>query len=176
MVFNATFNNIFLLVEETGIPGERHRSVVNQWETLSHNVFYRVHLAWVRFELTTLVVIGTDCIGRCKSNYHTITTTTAFKAWTSYIWRDDNDDDVRIKCTWPTCRVWYFAYGGCSLKQQSTGKHVDPPKTHNPHSEPTSLCSHSLMLCAYYRSSKYQFNSLWFHPIDARTHNPLHSN
>ena len=28
-----------------------------------------------RFELTTLVVIGTDCIGSCKSNYHTITTT-----------------------------------------------------------------------------------------------------
>jgi hypothetical protein len=23
-----------------------------------------------------LVVIGTDCIGSCKSNYHTITTTT----------------------------------------------------------------------------------------------------
>ena len=32
-----------------------------------------------RFELTTLVVIGTDCIGSCKSNYHTITATTALK-------------------------------------------------------------------------------------------------
>ena len=32
-----------------------------------------------RFELTTLVVIGTDCIGNCKSNYYTITTTTALK-------------------------------------------------------------------------------------------------
>ena len=31
------------------------------------------------FELTTLVVIGTDCIGSCDSNYHTITTTTAPK-------------------------------------------------------------------------------------------------
>ena len=46
MVFNATFNNIsviswqsVLLVEETGVP----------WEFL--------------------VVIGTDCIGSCKSNY-----------------------------------------------------------------------------------------------------------
>jgi hypothetical protein len=27
------------------------------------------------FELTTLVVIGTDCISGCKSNYHTITIT-----------------------------------------------------------------------------------------------------
>jgi hypothetical protein len=29
---------------------------------------------WSRFELTISVVIGTDCIGNCKSNYHTITT------------------------------------------------------------------------------------------------------
>ena len=26
------------------------------------------------FELTTIVVIGIDCIGSCKFNYHTITT------------------------------------------------------------------------------------------------------
>ena len=32
---------------------------------------------WSRFELTTSVVIGTDCIGSCNSNYHTITATTA---------------------------------------------------------------------------------------------------
>jgi hypothetical protein len=34
---------------------------------------------WPRlgFELTTSVVICTDCIGSCKSNYHTITATTA---------------------------------------------------------------------------------------------------
>ena len=29
------------------------------------------------FELKTLVVLGTDCIGSYKSNYHTITATTA---------------------------------------------------------------------------------------------------
>jgi hypothetical protein len=29
------------------------------------------------FKLTTLVVIGTDCTGSCKSNNHTITTTMA---------------------------------------------------------------------------------------------------
>jgi hypothetical protein len=33
-------------------------------------------LPWSRFELTTSVVIGTDCIGS-KSNYHKITATTA---------------------------------------------------------------------------------------------------
>ena len=32
---------------------------------------------WSRFKLTTSVVIGTDCIGNCKSNYHTITATVA---------------------------------------------------------------------------------------------------
>ena len=31
---------------------------------------------WAGFEFTTLLVIGTDCIGSCKSNYHTITITT----------------------------------------------------------------------------------------------------
>ena len=41
-------------------------------------MLYRVHLAWVVFELTTLVLIDTDyCIGSYKSNYHMITTTTA---------------------------------------------------------------------------------------------------
>jgi hypothetical protein len=83
MVLNATFNNIsvmswlsVLLVEETGVPGENHRPVASHWQTLSQNV---VHLTapWSRFELTTSVVIGTDYIGSCKSNYHTITATTA---------------------------------------------------------------------------------------------------
>jgi hypothetical protein len=46
---------------------------------------YRVHLAWAGFEFTTLVVIYTDCIGSCKSYYHTITTTTAPKYQISLI-------------------------------------------------------------------------------------------
>jgi hypothetical protein len=32
---------------------------------------------WTWFELTTLVVIDTDCTDSCKSNYHMITTTTS---------------------------------------------------------------------------------------------------
>ena len=42
-----------------------------------HIMLYPVHLARVGFKLTTLVVIGTECIGSCKSNYHMITATTA---------------------------------------------------------------------------------------------------
>ena len=45
-------------------------------DKLYHIILNRVHLAWAGFELTTLVVIGTDCICSCKSIYHTITTTT----------------------------------------------------------------------------------------------------
>jgi hypothetical protein len=36
-------------------------------------MLYQVHLASAGFELTILVVTGTDCTGSCKSNYHTIT-------------------------------------------------------------------------------------------------------
>ena len=47
-------------------------------DTLYHIMLYT--LPWSRFELTTSVAIGTDCIGSCKSNYHAITATTA-KVW-----------------------------------------------------------------------------------------------
>jgi hypothetical protein len=44
-----------------------------------HIMLYRVHLAGAGFELTTLVVIGTDGIGSCKSNYQIIMTTPSKK-------------------------------------------------------------------------------------------------
>ena len=43
-------------------------------DQLYHIMLHRVHLAWAGFELTTLVVIGSDCTASCKSNYPTITT------------------------------------------------------------------------------------------------------
>jgi len=45
-------------------------------DKLYHKMLYLVHLAWVGFQLTTLVAIGSDCIGSCQSNYHMIMTTT----------------------------------------------------------------------------------------------------
>jgi hypothetical protein len=40
---------------------------------------------WSRFKLKTSMVIGTDCIGSCKLNYHTITATTSLLCF----WRID---------------------------------------------------------------------------------------
>jgi hypothetical protein len=55
-------------------------------------LFIKYTSPWRGFELTTLVVIGTDCISSYKSNYHTITTTTA--------------PHILNECT----RVWFFHY------------------------------------------------------------------
>ena len=49
-------------------------------DKLCHIYRYRVHPAWDGFELTTLVVIGTDWIGSYKSNYNTITITTVLRS------------------------------------------------------------------------------------------------
>jgi hypothetical protein len=61
--------------------------------------------------------------------------------------------------TRPTRLVGFF-FSSSSLKQQSA---------HYPDPEPTSLCSFSLMMRSYRRSNKYQFYSLCFAPIRART-------
>ena len=71
---NATFNNISVISWQfyCAGPGENHRLVASHWQTLSHMLYIS---PWSRFELTS-VVIGTDCIGSCKPNDHTITATT----------------------------------------------------------------------------------------------------
>jgi len=78
MVFNATFNNIsviswwsVLLVEETE-DQEKTIDLSQVTDKLYHIMMYTLS-----DRVLKSVIIVTDCIGSCKSNYHTITATAA---------------------------------------------------------------------------------------------------
>ena len=84
MMFNATFNNISVIYGD----GQFYWWRTSHWQTSSFNVVPEYTLLWTGFELTTLVVIGTDCIGSCKSNYHimimAMTAPIKIKEWKMY--------------------------------------------------------------------------------------------
>ena len=57
-----------------GVPGKKRPNCCKSLKNLNI-MLYPVHLSWAGFELTSWVVILTDCSGSCKSNYGTSTTT-----------------------------------------------------------------------------------------------------
>ena len=66
-------------------------------------------------------------------------------------------------CTRSTCLVGFLQ---CQLTETTVrGQTCCPTRTHYSDSEPTSLCSFSLMLRASWRSNKYILHSLWFGSI-----------
>jgi hypothetical protein len=80
MVLNAPFNNFWVISWRSVFIGEWNQSIRRNPDFIAWCCI-EYTLPRERFELTELVVIGTDCIGSCKSNHHTITTTTAPRAW-----------------------------------------------------------------------------------------------
>ena len=101
MVFNATFNNISVIlwqsvlqVEETRGPGENHWPVASHWQTLSHNA---VQLALI--EIRTHNISGDS---HWLYRYNVVVNPTTIQPWQPFLNWDQpfvilNDIRIQLK-------------------------------------------------------------------------------
>ena len=99
-LYNVLWQSV-LLVEETGVPGENLRPAAKSLTNLSCNVVSSTtRLSGIQTH--NFVVIGTDCIGSCKSNCHKITTTMAPYRHSDHVY------DLKNYLLWPnfSSAIW----------------------------------------------------------------------
>ena len=121
MLFNVTFSNYIVGQFYWWKPEYPEKTT----DKLYHIMLYRVHFVWAGFELTTLVMVGTDYIhvGSLRFNYHTITTTTPlYKGVTWYLywylwlyyWSINGYSNTSCwrseKCCFNLSLIWYNSY------------------------------------------------------------------
>ena len=66
-----------IVIQLYRVSKENHWSPTSIWRTFSYNIISSTHCHRVGIKRTTLVVIGTDWIDRCKPNYHMINVPTS---------------------------------------------------------------------------------------------------
>jgi hypothetical protein len=100
MVLNTTFNNISVISRRSILLYTTDLSKVT--DKLYYIMLYT--LPWSRFDLTTSVVIGTDCICSCKSIYHAITAMTS--PWILIKWFFSRHDWNLLSTGTPAINAW----------------------------------------------------------------------
>ena len=92
-----TFNNISVISWRSVLLVEETTDLSQVTDKLYHIILYTS--TWSKFELTTSTVIGTDCIGSCKSNYHTIKGKAMTALFKIYIYEKQCK---KVNVLWPT--------------------------------------------------------------------------
>jgi hypothetical protein len=77
--YGTHFQQYFSYIVVVSFIGGGNRGTTTDLSQVTDKLYHMMLYAssWAGFEPTTSVVIGTDCIGSCKSNYHTIMAMTA---------------------------------------------------------------------------------------------------